>query len=88
MKEERNYVDSALLTRYPSIKRTVERARKLGFEVYWHRAYFSKRGAVYQHWLYLKDSETGKSKAWRHQDLKDWCSVLEEAHRKAKQTGL
>ena len=89
MREERNFVDEALLKRYPTIKRTVERARKLGFVFVAHRAYFSKKGKVYQHWLYTRATDNpSKGVEWRHDELKGWCSVLEEAQRKAKETGL
>ena len=83
MKYEWSNVDGALLKRYPTIKRTIERARKLGFEFIGHRAYFSKRGAVYQHRLYTRDTEdAGAAVEWRHEELKGWCGVLEEAQRR------
>jgi uncharacterized membrane protein len=67
MREERNFVDAALLARYPTIKRTVERARKLGFVFTAHRALFSKRGKVYQHWLYIQSTDNpGTAVEWRH----------------------
>lgn len=82
MREERNFVNEALLERYPTIKRTVERARKLGFVFLSHRALFSKRGSVRQHSFYTEDSEKLKSICWTHQELQGWCDVLEEAKKK------
>jgi hypothetical protein len=79
MKEERNFVDEALLKRFPTLRPTVNKAHKLGVYIYAHRALFSKRGAVYQHWLYTKEKgKSGTATEWRHQDLKNWLDILNE----------
>lgn len=41
--------------KYSSLQKTVNLAKKLGYELIGHAAKFTKQGKVYQHWFYVKD---------------------------------
>jgi len=51
-----DYLDvSEAVTKFPSLKRTVDLARKLNYPLLKHRVDFNKRGTVNCHWFRTKD---------------------------------
>ena len=67
---------SDVKVKYPAVYRTIQAAREVGFKVTRHCAYFTKRGAIYQHWLCVVENDNGVW--WSHSDLKGRVAVIKE----------
>jgi hypothetical protein len=72
------------VTKYPTIKATINMAKRLGIQITKHAIKLTKAGKVYQHWLWYKNLDgqiEGKTNENLKRHFRIWLDSI-EAHEK------